>query len=36
MLMLGDRAPDEDALVFAYIYGLKEDILIKVLLKDLT
>ena len=25
VLKLGDRAPDEDTLVFAYIDGLKED-----------
>ena len=26
VLELGDRAPDEDAFVFAYIDGLKEDV----------
>ena len=26
VLELGDRAPDEDALVFSYLDGLKEDI----------
>ena len=33
MLELGDRAPDEDALVFAYIDGLKEDVQTQVLLQ---
>ena len=26
VLELGNRAPDEDAIIFAYIYRLKEDV----------